>query len=161
MARHGYCLRSVRRAIDILDQQARKHVWRMKGGSVKRILVVDDDPGLRDLLTEVLQEQYIVSTASNGAAALDAMRHCPPDAVVLDMMMPVMDGWTFLRACRRPPQRADVLVMVVSAEPTACQDGMQLGAQACIQKPFDVHHLTAAVERLFADNAQLTCDDAC
>ena len=74
------------------------------------------------MLTEVLQECQAVIEASNGAEALDAMRQGPPDAVVLDMVMPVMDGWTFLRAYRTQPRFAQVPVMVVLAEPTACED---------------------------------------
>jgi DNA-binding response OmpR family regulator len=117
---------------------------------VKRILVVDDDPAMRELLIEALREEYVVSVARNGAEALRSMRQFPPDAVVLDMMMPVMDGWTFLAARRRTSVGTHVPVLVVSGEPTACRDGMQLGAQGCLQKPFDVHHLAAAVNQLFA-----------
>jgi two-component system, chemotaxis family, chemotaxis protein CheY len=115
---------------------------------MKRILVVDDDPAVRNMLTEVLQERYAVIEASNGAEALDAMRQGPPDAVVLDMVMPVMDGWTFLRAYRTQPRFAQVPVMVVSAEPTACEDSRRLGAQACVPKPFDLDSLASALDRL-------------
>ena len=71
LAGHGYWLRaSAAPSKQSLRRHA--HVWRTRGGRVKRILVVDDDPDLRDLLTDVLQEQYIVTAASNGAEALDA-----------------------------------------------------------------------------------------
>jgi CheY-like chemotaxis protein len=135
--------------IDTANQKC-AHIWRVKDGSVKRILVVDDDAAMRELLIETLQDDYVVSVASNGVEALDALQSFAPDAVVLDMVMPVMDGWTFLRVCRETPLGANVLVMVVSAEPSACQDGLRLGAQACVSKPFDIHHLSAAVRQLFA-----------
>ncbi|MGI9147957.1 MAG: response regulator [Chloroflexota bacterium] len=118
---------------------------------MKRILVVDDDPAVRNLLTEVLQEHYIVSVATNGEEALNCIRQRRPDGVVLDMMMPIMDGWTFLRARRREPADAQVPVVVVSAEPRACEEGRRLGATACVAKPFDLERLYAAVDQLFTD----------
>ena len=119
-----------------------------RDGSEKRVLVVDDDPAVRKLITAVLRDHYSVTVASNGAEALESMRQRLPDAVVLDMMMPVMDGWTFLIARRDQPGYARVPVMVVSAEPTACEDGRRLGAAACMAKPFDLDRLAAAVEAL-------------
>jgi CheY-like chemotaxis protein len=66
------------------------------------------------------------------------------------MMMPVMDGQTFLKICRSQPQLANVPVLVLSGEPTASATSQLLGAQACIAKPFDVDILLAAVERLLS-----------
>ncbi len=115
---------------------------------MKRILVVDDDPVARELLSEVLQEQYSVVVACNGAEALDSMRERLPDTIVLDMMMPIMDGWTFLKAWRGDPAFAEIPVMVVSGEPQACEDGKQFGVHACLPKPFDMDSLLNAVGRL-------------
>src|ERR1700687_1496830 len=115
---------------------------------MKRILVVDDDPAVRKLLEDVLPDQYAATVASNGAEALDAMRQRPPDVVVLDMVMPVMDGWSFLRAYRTQPRFAQVPVIVVSAEPTACEDGRRLGAQAGVTQPFAVDSLARALAQL-------------
>lgn len=126
---------------------------------MKRILVVDDDPDVRQVLTEVLRDHYAVTVAANGAEALDAMRQGPPDAVVLDMAMPVMDGWTFLRAYRGHPRFAQVPVMVVSAEPTACEDGRRLGAQACVPKPFDLDNLASALDRLVGEPTRGSVED--
>lgn len=63
--------------------------------------------------------------------------------------MPVMEGRTFLVACRRQPRCARVPVILVSGESTACEDAKRLGAQACILKPFDVDRLAEGVDRLF------------
>ncbi|HEY0583495.1 MAG TPA: response regulator [Chloroflexota bacterium] len=115
---------------------------------MKQILVVDDDPGVRELLRDVLSEDYAVALATNGVEAIASIRQEVPDAVVLDMMMPIMDGRSFLLACRRQPECADLRVMVVSAEPRACQDGQQLGAQACVPKPFDIDRLLKEIQRL-------------
>lgn len=124
-----------------------------EGGGLRRILVVDDERAMRELVSEILHEQYAISVASNGAEALDSIRQQPPDAVVLDMMMPVMDGWTFLAAWRNHPRLAQVPVIVVSGEPAACEDGRRLGALACIPKPFTVDQLAAAVDHLFEPSA--------
>ncbi|MDQ6670278.1 MAG: response regulator [Chloroflexota bacterium] len=119
---------------------------------MKRILVVDDDPAVRKLVTDVLCEHYAVTVAGNGAEALELVRQAPPDAILLDMMMPVMDGWTFLEVYREQSQCEQIPVVVVSAEPGAC-DGQQLGVHACVSKPFDVDRLKATVEQLFTETA--------
>jgi two-component system, chemotaxis family, chemotaxis protein CheY len=121
---------------------------------MKRVLVVDDDPAVRKLVKDALQGQYAVELANNGKQALESIHARQPDAVILDMMMPVMDGWSFLEACRREPLCAELPVLVVSSEASACDDGRRLGAQACVRKPFDLNTLTAAVEHLFVDQRQ-------
>jgi len=115
---------------------------------VKQILVVDDDLQIRELLSDVLQESYGVTLAANGREALVWIRQYPPDAIILDMRMPVMDGETFLLERRKQPACASVPVMVVSAEPRACQEGRRLGAEACIPKPFDVDVLLLGLASL-------------
>src|SRR4051794_34318394 len=121
---------------------------------MKQILVVDDDPGVRELLQDVLRDEYTVTLATNGAEALASIRQDAPDAVVLDMMMPVMDGRAFLVARSGLPDCAAVPVMVVSAEPKACEVSRQLGAQACIAKPFDVDRLLQEVDHLLVPPRQ-------
>ena len=65
--------------------------------SVRQILVVEDDASIRGLVSDLLRDDgYQVSEACNGAEALDAVREQRPDLIVLDLMMPVMDGWTFV-----------------------------------------------------------------
>jgi CheY-like chemotaxis protein len=120
----------------------------MKGGSMKQVLVVDDDPAMRKLLRDILGEDYDVSCVENGREALDALRECAPDAVLLDMMMPVMDGRSFLLAYHNQPDPDQPPVMVVSADPKACEDGRKLGAQACVGKPFDIDWLLNEIEGL-------------
>jgi two-component system chemotaxis response regulator CheY len=119
---------------------------------MKRVLVVDDDPAVRKLVSDALQGEYAVDQATNGQQALESIQSRQPDAVILDMMMPVMDGWSFLEACRHEPSCAELPVLVVSAEPSACEDSRRLGATACVAKPFDINILTAAVEHLFVDD---------
>src|SRR3712207_4020930 len=84
--------------------------------SMKRILVVDDDPSISYTVSDILREEgYQVEAAPNGREALRKMRELLPDAVLLDLMMPVMDGWAFARACRQEPTYQDVPIVVMSA----------------------------------------------
>jgi CheY-like chemotaxis protein len=106
-----------------------------------RVLVVDDDALTRDVVATVLEDDgYRVDTASNGAEALRMADQYEPDAVILDMTMPVMDGWSFLATWRtRPPEsRAPVLVLSARRE---SRDALDRGAKAYMSKPFDIETL--------------------
>jgi CheY-like chemotaxis protein/signal transduction histidine kinase len=112
----------------------------------RTVLVVDDDYDLRETMRDVLEDEgYIVETASNGQEALDCLRDGnSPEVVVLDLMMPVMDGWHFLDELKREPALADIPVVVMSAS----QEGLRgLGAKEFLSKPLDYHKLVATVDR--------------
>ncbi len=115
---------------------------------MKRVLVVDDDPHLVDMAVVILEAfHYAVATASNGVEALDQIRRQPPDVVLLELMMPVMDGWTFLETCRTDGICSRVPIAVMSARDDL-DKAMDLGARAVIRKPFDVAELLAIVEQV-------------
>ena len=120
-------------------------------GAMPEILVVEDDEAIRGLVTEVLRDDgYVVSEAANGAEALDYVNHHRPDLIVLDLMMPVMDGWTFVERCRRHPCCAAVPIVVTSAShdlPKTAERLRSYGVRTCLAKPFDVEGLLALVER--------------
>lgn len=117
--------------------------------TVNHILVVDDDPAIRDVVADILEmSDYRVKTATNGAEALDFIRDEPPSAVLLDLMMPVMDGWEFLRRCRDQERCAQVPVVVMSAARDIARAASELGAQAYLSKPFDMDAVLAIVERV-------------
>jgi two-component system, chemotaxis family, chemotaxis protein CheY len=119
------------------------------GGADRCVLVVDDDSMIRAVVAEALElEGYGVVTATNGAEALDRVRANPPRAVVLDLMMPVMDGWQFLDACRKENLCADIPILVMSAYRHLGEQAPKLRATACIAKPFDLDVLLGAVDRL-------------
>ena len=111
----------------------------------KKILAVDDNPELRTLLKSYLtQEGYSVATASNGQEALFVARQEKPDLVILDLMMPEMDGYEFMRAFSR---EADTPVIILTArlEENDKVLGLELGADDYVTKPFSMRELTARV----------------
>ncbi len=119
----------------------------MRAGSSKKILVVDDDQDLLTLVAFVLEgEGYVVETASDGRQALAALERCMPDLILLDVKMPVMNGWEFAREFHaRYNSRAPIVV--VTAADDARKRAEEVGASAWVGKPFDLDALTAAVAR--------------
>jgi len=124
---------------------------------VNHILIVDDDPAIRDVVSDILEmSDYCVKTACNGAEALDRIRVDRPSAVLLDLMMPVMDGWEFLREYRAAANLAPVPVVIMSAAQDASQAVDQLGAQAFLAKPFEIETILAIVGRIATDASHLS-----
>jgi len=109
------------------------------------ILVVDDDPTILATVSEVLDmEGFAVVTATNGAEALAAVDHAVPSLVLLDMRMPVLDGWGFMRAIRERGLTLTVVVMTAAAD--ARRWGREIGAEGVLAKPFDIDELVRAVQ---------------
>jgi two-component system response regulator MprA len=118
---------------------------------VPMVLVVDDDPSIRLLLREVLRDEgYGVCVAANGREALEAVERHTPNLIVLDLMMPVMDGREFCRAIAPRQRDADqrVPVLAISAEYGAYAQAHDLGVDAFLAKPFDIDELLTEVARL-------------
>ena len=115
-----------------------------------RVLVVEDEGDLRQPLAELLAGAgYEVDTAANGLDALRSARSAPPDVIVLDLMMPVMNGWEFLRARGADPRLAAIPVVVTSAALGAAPD-----ASHFMGKPFDVDVLLRLLGRLVGAGAR-------
>lgn len=109
-----------------------------KGG---KILVIDDEPMVRSAVGRVLTDEgYTVEFAGDGAAALERLAATPPDAILLDLMMPGMNGRQFLHALRRD-LRSSVPVVVMTAVHGLGQRAISLGATDVVEKPFDVDEL--------------------
>ena len=123
-----------------------------------RILVVDDDPDILQYVKMNLElEGFETETASNGADALQAASANPPSLVLLDVMMPGMDGLTTLRHLRNDPPTASVPVVMLTARALA-QDrvkGLDLGADDYITKPFAVEELVARVRTVIRRAQQM------
>ena len=111
------------------------------------ILVVDDDESIREFVSVALADEgYRVLTASDGAAALELARRQHPGVILLDMRMPVMDGWEFSRAYRRLPSPHAPIVVVTAARDVAAR-AAQIQADAFLAKPFDLDELLDVVSR--------------
>jgi CheY-like chemotaxis protein len=120
------------------------------------VLVVDDDPAIRGLVADALRDEgYAVDLAAHGREALDAMRVRRPATVVLDLMMPVMDGFSFMEACHVEQLCDDVPIVVISAVHDAIQRAMEVPVQACIAKPFDLEDLVRTVARFAQPKGRL------
>jgi CheY-like chemotaxis protein len=111
----------------------------------RTVLVVDDDPGIRQIVSWALEDEgYAVQTATNGRDALEAVRRQSPDAIVLDLNMPVMDGWSFIHAHQADPTCRDVPIILMSAGQSIAH-ATGLGAAAFVTKPLDVEVLVGTV----------------
>ena len=111
-----------------------------------RILVVDDDAPVRVLLDHVLARAgYDVMVAADGEEALSKIRADGPDLVILDLMMPVMDGWEVLRQLRAGGNAPPVLVVSAVVD---SQKLMAAGASACLSKPYPLNRLLALCDDL-------------
>ena len=112
------------------------------------ILVVDDDPTILATVADALDlEGYPVVTATNGEEALAVLDKDAggPRLVLLDMRMPVLDGWGFMRAVRERGLTLSVVVMTAAAD--ARRWGREIGAHGVLAKPFELDELIAAVQR--------------
>jgi CheY-like chemotaxis protein len=114
-----------------------------------RILIVEDDADFRDTLAELLQfEGYQVTQAGNGREALAHLRQsAPPCLILLDLMMPEMNGWEFREAQRQDPALAQIPVAVVTGVRNDAQTLAAFGAVGYFQKPVNVSDLLTTVAR--------------
>jgi DNA-binding response OmpR family regulator len=118
------------------------------------ILVVDDQSSVRQLLQEYLTEQgYQVSTAIDGQSAIYEARRNPPDLILLDIMMPKMDGYQFLRLYRQERQ-TPVIIITAREEETDAVLGLELGADDYVVKPFRMRELLARIRAVLRRNEE-------
>ena len=116
----------------------------------RKVLVIDDDDALAEVVRQVLREAgYSVATVRHGAAALELVRHISPDLILLDLSMPIMDGWSFVAQYRRMAKES-ARVVLLTANPQAQEIARTLGADGYITKPFDVDELVLIVGREIA-----------
>ncbi len=107
-----------------------------------RVLVVDDEPMVRETLGQVLTDEgYVVDLAVDGETALASAHAARPDAILLDLMMPGMNGRQFLQALREDPAFQDVPVLIMTAVHGLELNLASLGASELVEKPFNVDEL--------------------
>jgi len=113
----------------------------------RRVLVVDDEDAICDTVAIILEDEgYSVATAVNGAA-LKVAADSPPDVILLDIMMPLMDGPELYRRLHLDPRTASIPVVVMTAAGNAHAWARKLGAVAALQKPFGLDALIDTVAR--------------
>src|ERR1700733_11403096 len=123
-----------------------------KRASGRTLLVVEDDVDIREALDGLLSmEGFRVSGCANGREALDWLRDSPkPDLILLDLMMPVMDGWQFRVSQKDDPELATIPVIALSAASTA--KAAAIDAEAYLKKPVDYDTLIETIDRLLVEN---------
>ena len=113
---------------------------------MKRVLVVDDEPELAEVVREYLRDRYEVEIANSGDAALASFRARRPDVVFLDINMPGPSGIEVLKEIRRADAGVPVIMVTVNTEVAVVQECLREGAFAYVPKPFDlkyVEHMAA------------------
>lgn len=112
------------------------------------VLVVDDDAEIRQAIAEVLDDEgYAVLLAANGKEALDLIAAGQrPDVILLDVMMPVMDGWHFLSARLKHPDLIEVPIIIISAGQEAEREARKVGVFEVAKKPLHVDDLIHRIE---------------
>jgi DNA-binding response OmpR family regulator len=122
----------------------------------KTILVVDDKASVRKLVQEYLTEQnFRVVTAPNGREAIYVARHEKPDLILLDIMMPEMDGFEFIRTYRRE-QETPIILLTARLEESDKVVGLELGADDYVTKPFGMRELLARVRAVLRRTSRTT-----
>jgi CheY-like chemotaxis protein len=117
------------------------------------ILVIEDDPDMRGLLVLMLEEQgHVVRAAANGRAGLEAVHHERPDVILLDMKMPVMDGWEFARRYRDECVDPSPIVVMTAAEDPR-KPAEEIGAAGWLGKPVELDVLFATVKQVAAHSS--------
>lgn len=116
-----------------------------------QILVIDDEDSIRDFVSQVLaDENYEVATARNGAQALELInKGCQPKLILLDMRMPIMNGWDFAKAYRQLPVK-HVPIVVMTAATDASVFASEVKADSFLAKPFNLDDLLDKVSKFSA-----------
>ncbi|UCF19267.1 MAG: response regulator, partial [Gemmatimonadota bacterium] len=123
------------------------------GDALGTVLVVDDDPAVRNIMVRMLtKEGYRVETAANGKAGLRAARELRPDVITLDVLMPEMDGWEVLSALKDDRELAEIPVLMLTIADERNM-GFALGASEYMTKPIDRERLTATLKKYRRDHA--------
>nr|WP_253895447.1 response regulator [Corallococcus exercitus] len=111
-------------------------------------MVVDDDPDILEALSEILEaEGFEIRRARNGKEALERLEPDPPDLILLDLMMPVMDGWEFAQRMRQKPDFASIPIIVLSADRNVGSKAKDIGAMGHLAKPFELNDLLSMVRQ--------------
>ncbi len=120
---------------------------------VSGVLIVDDNPLVRELLTQLLEDEYELRVASNGALGVAAAEEAVPDIILMDLTMPVMDGWTAIARLREQWATCRVPIIALSAvsDEGEIQRALDAGANRHLTKPIDQDELLRVLEHYTGD----------
>ena len=122
-------------------------------GLLATVLICDDEPALRELIRVSLDGRFSFAEAHDGVECVEMARELRPDVVVLDMMMPRLNGLDVLSEIRGDERLAETPVIVLTAQPASRDDAMRNGASRVMLKPFTPDEISAAVEEVLAATA--------
>ena len=120
-----------------------------------RILICDDEEGVRESLKLILEERYDLQTAENGEEAVQHVASAPFDVMLLDIKMPRMDGMETLRRVRQLAPNMPVLILTAYHSMDIAKEAVRLGAKDYISKPFEKDQLLEIIEQLLKRSSQL------
>ena len=125
----------------------------------KKILIVDDDVAIQEILSDFFSKRtsYIVITAEDGIIALDQLQNDPPDLILLDIIMPRLNGLAFLMDMQKLKTAKDIPVILISGmmvDDQTKKEGFELGAVEFIEKPFRMEYLLEKVQAVFERQLQ-------
>jgi CheY-like chemotaxis protein len=133
-----------------LSSAAFDDTFQRRMGNAKTVLVVDDDLEIRETIKDVLEEEgYIVALAANGVEAIAHLRRKAPEApslILLDLMMPEMNGWQFCEVQGKDPSLASIPVVIISAASSVERKG-SIAGHPILKKPIELTRLLEAVSR--------------
>jgi CheY-like chemotaxis protein len=121
----------------------------MRATTPKTVLVIDDDDGLQESLEALLEmEGYQVLLARDGIQALEVLKTTRPALILLDLMMPRMNGYELVEQMRQQGYLPGIPIIVLTADVRARQKAAQLGAESFVTKPFELDDLLQQIQRL-------------
>jgi DNA-binding NtrC family response regulator len=115
----------------------------------KRLLIVDDEPLIIEVLSEHFKAAYDIETATNGADALTAVLRARPDAVLLDINMPRMNGVEVLKDIKKIDETIAVIMVTANEQVSLAADALKTGAFGYVPKPFDFRYLDHMLAAIF------------
>jgi len=127
----------------------------------RTVLVIDDEPDIREVLSERLKDQDCsVVTACNGQEGLAAIEVNKPDVILLDVMMPVMDGFEFFKLLKKNEKYASIPIIVITARKLMRDTFEALGVNEFVSKPFESQEIKAKIDFVLARKALILCRDS-
>jgi CheY-like chemotaxis protein len=135
---------------------ALQRVTQQEGRPARHVLVVDDDPLVADMLRQILPEKdFALESALDGMAGLEAIAHRRPDVILLDLMMPRLDGFSVIQQLRQNPGTQDLPIIVISAKELTAEESTRLKESAAYvmrKQGFDSERLLREINKALETN---------